>query len=58
MNGPQELYVNSGCLKFTSGLNLSTPNKSLFTIAFILKKKKKVFTIGKSLELVLLFLPI
>ena len=29
VNGPQALYVNPGCLKCVSGMNLSLANKSL-----------------------------
>ena len=36
VNGPQALYVNPGCLKCISGVNLSLANKNLFTISFIL----------------------
>ena len=37
MNGPQALYVNPGCLKCISNINLSPANKSLLAIAFILQ---------------------
>ena len=48
MNGPQALYVNPGCFKCSSGINLSPANKGIFTIAFILYFQNKVFIIGKS----------
>ena len=34
VNGSQALYVNPGCLKFISGINLSPANKNLFTMSF------------------------
>ena len=36
VNGPQALYVNQGCLKCISGINLSPVYKNLLTISFIL----------------------
>ena len=32
----QALYVNPGCLKFISGINLSPANENVFTISSIL----------------------
>ena len=32
VNGPKALYVNPGCVKCISGINLSPANKSLFTM--------------------------
>ena len=34
-NGSQAQYVNSGCLKCISGIDLSPANKNLFKIHFI-----------------------
>ena len=34
VNGPQALYVNPGCLKCISCLNLSPANKNLCAISF------------------------
>ena len=50
MNGPQALYVNPGCLKYISGINLSLNNKSLFTIAFMLYFYVNVFNMETSLK--------
>ena len=50
MNGPQTLDENPGCLKCISGINLSSADKNLFTIAFILYFQNKVLAIGKSLK--------
>ena len=36
VNERQALYVNPGCLKCISGINLSAANKKLFIIEFIL----------------------
>ena len=36
VNGPEALSVNLDYFKCISGINLSTDNKDLFTIAFIL----------------------
>ena len=36
VNGPQALYINPGCLKCTTGINLSPANKNLLTISVIL----------------------
>ena len=33
--GLQALYINPGCLKCISGMNLSLANKNLITISFI-----------------------
>ena len=41
MNGPQALYLNLGCLKCISGINLSPANKNLFINGFILYYKEK-----------------
>ena len=41
MNGPQALYVNPGCLKCISGINLSPANKNLFIISFTLYFENK-----------------
>ena len=34
--GPPALYVNSGCLKCISGMNLSPASKILFVISFVI----------------------
>ena len=42
VNDPQALYINpdlsseEGCLKYTSGINLSSANKNLLAISLIL----------------------
>ena len=36
VNGPQELYVNPGCIKCIYGINLSHANENVFTNSFIL----------------------
>ena len=36
VNDPQALYVNPGCLKCISGINLSSAYKNLLNISFIL----------------------
>ena len=36
MNGTQTRYVNPGCLKWISGINISPSNKNLITISLIL----------------------
>ena len=51
MNGSQTLDENPGCLKCISGINLSSADKNLFTIAFILYFQNKVLAIGKSLRI-------
>ena len=38
VNDSQALYVNSGCLKCISGINLSAANKKLLAISFILDR--------------------
>ena len=35
VNGPEEFYVNPGCLKCISGTNLSPANKNLLIVSFI-----------------------
>ena len=51
VNGSQTLDENPGCLKCISGINLSSADKNLFTIAFILYFQNKVLAIGKSLRI-------
>ena len=41
VNGQQALYVNLGCLKYISGINLSPANKNLINILFNLYPKTK-----------------
>ena len=51
MNGPQAPYVNPGCFKCISGINLCLANKSLFTITFIFYFLNKMFSMDKSLTI-------
>ena len=46
MNGPEALYVNAGCFRLMSGMNLSFANKNLFTISFIVYLWKTAPNIG------------
>ena len=50
VNGPQALYVNLGCLKFISGINLFHANKNLFTISFILNLVLTCLVLLKEME--------
>ena len=51
MKGPQELYINPGCLKYISGISLSPANKNLFIIPFTLYFYRIAFNMGKSLRI-------
>ena len=47
VNGPQALYINPVCLKCSSGMDLSSVNKELFTISFILYLVKTCLLVSK-----------
>ena len=52
VNGPQEIYVNLGCLKCISGMNLSPANKRFFIILFILYLQNRISSaIGNLLKI-------